>query len=64
MHNISFTECVLRPSTEICYPYGRGTHERRVTLHFYNAPIHNGEGVQSNLANFGFRIEKNGASAL
>jgi arginyl-tRNA--protein-N-Asp/Glu arginylyltransferase len=37
---------------------GRGTYERRVLLHFDNALVHDTEGVQENLANFGFRRMK------
>jgi hypothetical protein len=58
MNSTYFIECVLRPLTEICYPQGHkvgGTHERRVMLHFANAPIHNTEVAQENLADFGFR---------
>jgi hypothetical protein len=55
MNNTYFRECVLRSFTEICYPQGRGTHERRVMLNFDNALVHNTEGVQESLANFGFK---------
>jgi hypothetical protein len=48
--------------TEVCYPQGRGTHERRVMLHFDNAPVHSTERVQESLVNFW--IQKNRASAL
>jgi hypothetical protein len=40
-----FIKSVLPPFGKICYPQGRGTRERRVTLHFDNAPVHNTEGV-------------------
>jgi hypothetical protein len=55
MNRAYFIECMLRPSTEICHPQSRGTHERRVMLHFGNVPLQNIEGVQESLANFGFR---------
>jgi hypothetical protein len=48
-------ESVLRPLAEICYPQGRETRERRVMLHFDNAPGHSTEGVRENLGSFGFR---------
>jgi hypothetical protein len=41
-----FIESGLRPLVEICYPQGSGTRERRVVLHFDNAPVHNTEGVR------------------
>jgi hypothetical protein len=47
-----FIESVLRPLAEICYPQGRVAGERRVMLHFDNAPVHNTERVRENLANF------------
>jgi histone-lysine N-methyltransferase SETMAR len=50
-----FIESVLPPLAEICYPQGKETRERRVMLHFDNAPVHNTEKVQENLASFGFR---------
>jgi hypothetical protein len=50
-----FIESVLRPLAEICYPQGRGPRERRVMLHFDNAPGHGTERVRENLASFGFR---------
>jgi hypothetical protein len=31
------------------------SHERRVMIHFYNAPIYNTEKVEEYLANVGFR---------
>jgi hypothetical protein len=43
MNSTSFTECVLPPLAEICDPQGRGTHKRRVMLHFEDAPVHNTE---------------------
>jgi hypothetical protein len=46
------TESVLRPLVEICYPQGNGTRERRVLLHFDNAPVHSTEGMRENLASF------------
>jgi hypothetical protein len=50
-----FIESVLRPLADICHPRGRDARERRVMLHFDNAPVHNTEGVQENLASFGCR---------
>jgi hypothetical protein len=50
-----FIESVLRPLAEICYPEGKGTREKRVMLHFDNAPVHSTERVGENLASFGFR---------
>jgi hypothetical protein len=55
MNSTYFIKHMLRPLTEICYPQGRGTHERGVMLHFDSGPIHNTKGVQESLANFGFR---------
>jgi hypothetical protein len=55
MNSTYFIECVPCPLTELCYPQGRGTHERRVMLHSDDASIHNTEGIQKSLANFGFR---------
>jgi histone-lysine N-methyltransferase SETMAR len=55
MNRTYFIKCVLCPLTEICYPQGRRTHERRVMLYFDNAPVHNTEAVQESLANVGFR---------
>jgi hypothetical protein len=43
VNSMYFIESVLHPLTEICYPQGRGTHERRVMLHFDNAPVPNTE---------------------
>jgi hypothetical protein len=54
-NSIYFIECVLRPLTEICCPQGRMVHEKRIMLHFDNAPVHSTERVQESLANFGFR---------
>jgi histone-lysine N-methyltransferase SETMAR len=50
-----FIECVPRNLTKVCYPWGRGTQEKRIMLHFDNAPVHNNEGVQESLVNFGLR---------
>jgi histone-lysine N-methyltransferase SETMAR len=55
LNSAYFIESVLRPLSEICHPQGRVTRERRVMLHFDNAPVHNTEGVRENLASFGFR---------
>jgi hypothetical protein len=55
MNSTYFAKCVLRPSIEICYLHGKGTHERIVMLHFDNALVHNTEVAQESLANFGFR---------
>jgi hypothetical protein len=55
LNSAYFTEVLLRSSAEICYPQGRGTRERRVMLHFDNAPVHNTERTGENLASFGFR---------
>jgi histone-lysine N-methyltransferase SETMAR len=55
LNSAYFIESVLYPLAEICYPQGRGTRERRVMLHFDNAPVHNTEGVRENLASFGYR---------
>jgi hypothetical protein len=55
MNSAYFIESVLRPLAKICYPQGKGTRERRVTLHFDNALVHNTDGVRENLASFGFR---------
>jgi histone-lysine N-methyltransferase SETMAR len=54
-NHTSVFECVLRPLTEICYPQDSGAYERKVMLYFHNAPVHNTEGVQESLVNFGFR---------
>jgi hypothetical protein len=40
-----FIKSVLRPLADICYPQGRGIHEKRVMLQFDNAPVHNTNGV-------------------
>jgi hypothetical protein len=50
-----FIESVLRSLVEIWYPQGKGARERRVMLHFDNAPVHNTEGVRENVANLEFR---------
>jgi histone-lysine N-methyltransferase SETMAR len=51
-------ECVLGSLREICHPDGRQSNERRVMVHFDNAPIHNSEETQEYLTNLGFkRIE-------
>jgi histone-lysine N-methyltransferase SETMAR len=55
MNSTDFIECVLPPLTKICYPQGRGTHERKVILHSDNAPVHNSDRVEESLAIFGFR---------
>jgi hypothetical protein len=47
-----FIESVLCSLAEICYPHGRETRERRVMLHFDNAPVHGTERVRENLASF------------
>jgi hypothetical protein len=47
-------ESVLRPLAKIYYPHGKGTPERRVTLHFDNTLVHNTNGVRENLASFEF----------
>jgi hypothetical protein len=52
MNSAYFIESVLRPLAEICYPQVRGTRERRIMLHFGNAPVHNTNGVRTNLAGF------------
>jgi hypothetical protein len=49
---------VLRHLIDIRYLQSRGIQERRVMLHFGNAPIHNSEGLQKSLTNFGFRRMK------
>jgi hypothetical protein len=41
MNGTYFIECVLQPLTELYYPSGKGTHERRFMLHFDNAPVRN-----------------------
>jgi hypothetical protein len=46
MNSAYFIESVLRPLAEICDPQGRGRCERRVMLHFDNAPVHNTEGSE------------------
>jgi hypothetical protein len=45
VNNTYFIESVLGPLAEICYPQGSRTRERRVMLHFDNAPVYNTEGV-------------------
>jgi hypothetical protein len=55
MNSAYFMEYVLCPLAEICYPQGKGTRERRVVLHFDNAPVHDTERVREDLAGFGFR---------
>jgi hypothetical protein len=55
MNSTYLIECVLHHLTEVCYPQGRGTQERRVMLHFDNAPVRNTEGAPESLANCGFR---------
>jgi hypothetical protein len=55
VNSADFSESVLRPLAKICHPQGRVTCERRVMLHFDNAPVHNTERVGENLASFGFR---------
>jgi histone-lysine N-methyltransferase SETMAR len=54
MNSSYFVECVLSPLIEVCNPRGRIPHERRVMLHFDNAPIHKTKDVQDHLANFEF----------
>jgi hypothetical protein len=46
---------MLGPLAELCYPYNRKSHERRVMVQFDNSPIHNTEGVQVYLASVAFR---------
>jgi hypothetical protein len=48
-------KCVLGRLTEVCYLEGRKSHERRVMVHFDNAPIHNTEEVQDHLTNLRFK---------
>jgi hypothetical protein len=55
MNRTSFMECVIGPLTEVCYPEGRKSHERRVMVHSDNAPIHNTEEIQEHLTDFGFK---------
>jgi transposase len=55
MNSTYFIECVPGPLTEVCWPEGRKSHERRVMVHFDNAPIHNSEEVQEHLTNLGFK---------
>jgi hypothetical protein len=55
MNSTFFIECVIRPLAGTCYPEGRKPHERRVVVHFDNAPIHNTEAVQECLADCRFR---------
>jgi hypothetical protein len=50
-----FIERVLRPLTKMCHPQGMGPHEMRTMTYFDNAPVHNSEGIEQNLANSGFR---------
>jgi AraC-like DNA-binding protein len=54
MNGTYFMEYVLGPLTEVCYPESTKSHERRVMVHFGNAPIHNTGGVQEQLTNLGF----------
>jgi hypothetical protein len=55
MNSTYLIECLLHPLTEFCGPHGKGTHERRVMLHFDNASVGNTEGLQESLTIFGFR---------
>jgi hypothetical protein len=52
VNNAYFIGSVLRPLAEICYPQGKETREKRVLLHFDNAPVHNTEEIRENLASF------------
>jgi hypothetical protein len=58
MNNMFFIKCFLGPLAELCYPQGRKSRERRVMVHFDNAPIHNTEEVQGYCANVEFRRMK------
>jgi histone-lysine N-methyltransferase SETMAR len=40
MNGQYFADHVIKPLARVCYPEGRKSHERRVDLHFDNAPIH------------------------
>jgi transposase len=44
---------VLGPLTEVCYPEGRKSHQKRVMLQVDNAAIHNTEEIQGQLTNLG-----------
>jgi transposase len=54
MNNIFIIECVFGRLAKWYYPYGRKSHERRMMVHFNNAPIHNTEEIQEYLTNVGF----------
>jgi histone-lysine N-methyltransferase SETMAR len=47
--------CVLGSLTKVCDPEDRKSYERRVMIHFDNAPIHNIEEIQEHLTNLGFK---------
>jgi hypothetical protein len=55
MNSTDFIKGVLRHLVEICYPQGKGIHERRVMLRLDNTLVHSTAGVQESLANYGFR---------
>jgi hypothetical protein len=38
----------------VCYPEGRNPHERKRTVHFVNAPIHNTRTITGQLEQSGF----------
>jgi hypothetical protein len=62
MNGTCFIVYVLAHLRKVCYPEARKPHERRVMVHFGNAPIPNTEVVQEHLADLGF--DRKGTLAL
>jgi histone-lysine N-methyltransferase SETMAR len=55
MNSNYFAENIIRPLSALCYPNGRQAHERRVSLHFDNAPIHNTKVVDDAIGSLGLK---------
>jgi hypothetical protein len=51
----NFAEGIVGGLEDICHPKGRNPHERRITLHMENAPIHNTRTVMRQLEQSGFK---------
>jgi hypothetical protein len=44
-----FAEEIVGGLKDVCYPEWRNSHERKITLHFDNGPIHNARRVMRQL---------------
>jgi hypothetical protein len=45
-----FADNIINEMTRLCYPYGRRPRERRVMLHFDNAPMHCTDTIRDRMA--------------